>query len=351
MMSDRATGAASAPSSARDPGLWGALGVGLLVRGALLSLYPHTPAIADEQLHYATGVLVSELGMRAFGYWVPGYAALLAAVFAFSGPDPVAVKCVQIGLSLALVALVYGIARRTGDIRAARIAAWLTALDPTFAAYTHYLFSETLFLTLLTAALYTIARDPEGRSASNRIVTGLLFGLTTLTRGVVLYFLPLWVVWEWIRGRRPQAAHAAGIFAIALAVVMPWTLRNAAKYHAFQLTDGTLGATAYFAFSEVRFNQDLGFKKLRPRRSREPCPSEILAHVEPLPRTPAAAALSVGRDAGHAQRKGLDPHDRRGTSVRHRRSRCPAELRAEERSRVRPRASGRSDDADPATLL
>ena len=123
--------------------------------------------------------------------------------FAFSGPDPVAVKCVQIGLSLALVALVYGIARRTGDIRAARIAAWLTALDPTFAAYTHYLFSETLFLTLLTAALYTIARDPEGRSASNRIVTGLLFGLTALTRGVVLYFLPLWVVWEWIRGRRP----------------------------------------------------------------------------------------------------------------------------------------------------
>lgn len=230
-------------------------------------------------------MLVSHFGLRAFGRWPPGYEALLGGTFALAGPDALAAKCVQLALSLGLVALVYALGRRAAGRRAGRIAAWLAALDPTFIAYTHYLFSETLFLTLLGAAMLAVAWDPEGRSGRARGLAGALFGLAGLTRSVALYFLPLWAAWEWLRGRRRRALHATGILAAALALVAPWTAWNAVRYRAFQLVDATLVDAAYFAFSEVPMNQDLGFAWLRPPRSRAPCPDVRNPHLEPLPPT------------------------------------------------------------------
>jgi 4-amino-4-deoxy-L-arabinose transferase-like glycosyltransferase len=265
--------------------------VGLVLRAALLARYPHLRGIGDETIHYATGVLTAEFGLSVLGQWAPLYDAMLAGVFRIAGPDPLAPKLLQVALSPLPIVCAYALARAATSERAGRIAAWLLAVDPSLVAFSHYLYTETLFVSLLLLASWALFRRPQGRTRGDLLLAGVLFGLTILTRSVALYFLAAWAGFEALRGRRREAAQAALVFAVALAVVLPWTLRNAFKYHDLLLVDGTLGRTAYFAFSEALFNRDLGY--VGPRQE---LPARAECQVGEAPGAPAlpdAAALEA----------------------------------------------------------
>ena len=109
-----------------------------------------------------------------------------------------------------------------------------------------YLYSETLFTTLLLASLWLLHRHPEGAGRRDCVLAGVLFGLAALTRSAALYFLPLWLAWLiWLEhrgdpasaGRRAAVSwrRALVVTSVALATVLPWTLRNAVSYRDFLL--------------------------------------------------------------------------------------------------------------------
>lgn len=274
----------AAPSGARDPWLWAALALGFALRALLLARYPHIQGMGDELVHYLTAQFVTLFGPGVLGQWAPLYDSLLAAVFHLAGPDPLAARAVQVVLSTATIAGVYALARASGSLRAARIATAICALDPTLVAFNHYLFTETLFVALLVAAACALFCGPTPRSRSRTVAGGGLFGLAILTRSVGLYFLVLWVLWEWLRGRRREAADAALVLLTALALVLPWTLRNFQKYDDFLLVDATLGRTAYFAFSERFFSWDLGYAGSGPVRPlRDECAVGLAPGAPELP--------------------------------------------------------------------
>ena len=139
---------------------------------------------------------------------------------------------------------------RAGGRGAGRIAALLCALQPGLAAYSHYIYSETLFTALLTGAAYLWYRSPRpGRSAA--VGAGVLFGLAALTRSVAFYFLPVWLGWLVLRRRWSELRRVALLAGVTLAVVLPWTIRNALVFHDFILIDGTLGRTAWWAYNDA----------------------------------------------------------------------------------------------------
>lgn len=287
-----AGGSAPRTPALRDPFLWGAMAVALALRLALLLRYPDNRGVGDETIHYVMSVLAAHLGPQVFGQWAPGYDALLAAIFRVFGPDPFVAKLFQTAISTATLPLVYDLARAGGSRRAARIAAALFALDPTLAAYTHYLFSETLFVALFVLAAWLLFRRGGERGVGDCVAAGAVFGLAVLTRSVGIYFLLLWAAWSAFRGRRHEARDAAVVLAVTLAVLAPWTVRNAFKYHGFLLVDGTLGRTAYFAFSDVWFNQDLGFLGWQQQtRNREECKVGRAPGLDPLPPVAELEAL------------------------------------------------------------
>jgi len=274
---------AGAPPPALDPWLWVALCAGATLRGWLLWLYSDLWGFGDETLHYVKGMLVSQYGTGLLGHWAPGYEVFLGALLPLSAPDPWAAKAVQVVLSVVTIGLVYGIARNAGGCRAGRVAAVLCALHPSLAAYSHYLYAETLYIALLCAAIWVLHRGGERSRRSELVAGGVLFGLAGLTRSVVLYFLPLWILWELVRGRRRRAAEAAIVLGCALVVVLPWTLRNLEKYDGFVLVDGTFGPTAWLATKELLFNQDLGFNDDRGGGGSPTCPNPRIAGPDPLP--------------------------------------------------------------------
>lgn len=244
--------------------------------------------MGDELVHYLTAQFVTLFGPGVLGQWAPLYDSLLAAVFRLAGPDPLAAKAVQVVLSTATIAGVYALARASGSLRAARIAAGTCALDPTLVAFSHYLFTETLFVALLVAAACALFCGPTPRPRSRTVAGGGLFGLAILTRSVGLYFL---VLWEWLRGRRREAADAALVLLTALALVLPWTLRNFQKYDDLLLVDATLGRTAYFAFGERFFSWDLGYAGSGPVRPlRDEC---AVGRAPGAPELPPARAIQA----------------------------------------------------------
>ncbi|MCS5626694.1 MAG: glycosyltransferase family 39 protein, partial [Planctomycetes bacterium] len=265
--------------------LWIALLLALALRAGLLLLYPYLPGLGDESLHYVMAVLVEQLGHGVMGHWGPGYEVFLASIFSAAGPDPWAAKAVQVFVSTASVLLIWAIAYRAGGQRAGRIAAFLAAVYPSLVAYATYLYSETLFLALILAGMTALFGLSGERTRLRCVVAGIFFGLATLTRSLVLYFLPVWIVWALLRGRRREAAEAALVLLVMLALLLPWTARNWSRYDGFLLVDGTVAQTSYIAFSEVLFSTDLGFDHWRSQlpRSRPRCPFEPVPDLEPLP--------------------------------------------------------------------
>ena len=290
----RADGTGAGRSPWADPFFWLAVALGLFLRIQLLVEHPYSRARGDEALHYVLGVLVANFGTGHLGHWAPGYDALLGAIFAIAGPDPVHAHIVHIALSMGTVAVVFRMAWGLAGRRAARIACVMAAVYPTLVMFSHYFFSENLYLLLLSAAVYLFHRNPQGPSRAEWVSSGVLFGLSALTRSLGVWFFPCWAVWEFFRGRRQIAACVLKTFAVAMLMVVPWTIRNAVKYDGFLLVDGTLGRTAYLAYSLTEIPIGDPSPELPDpgaERVREPCPAVYVTDWDDLPPVPELAKL------------------------------------------------------------
>lgn len=273
-----------------DPLLLVALAVALLLRAAALALYWDIEGRGDERVHYVLGVLVTHLGPDAITRWAPAYEFFQAFAYSLLRPEPWAAKALQVLVSTATVGLIYALTLRLGGRRPARIAAFVAALYPSFIAYSHYLYPETLYILLLTGSVYAFFRKPGNPARGDLAASGVLFGLAVLTRSVAVHFLPVWIGWSLLRGRWREARNVAIVAGIALAVVAPWTLRNARLYERFVLVDPIAGLVGYYAFNKQPLNRDIGYRQ-RFDSDRPRCRVPVLLGRDPLPPVEELVAL------------------------------------------------------------
>jgi len=177
---------------------------------------------------------------------LPGYPAFLALCFLLFGSEHYhAVLLVQILIDLAGCFFIADLARRTVSETAGRIAFLLAALCPFTANYTVAPLAETLSIffvaiTLDAAAAGLSVAEGEGYSWKAWVCCGIAISAGILLRpdgGILLVALGLFLLWRmW---RRP--GEGAGLFwaatlvlTIALAPLVPWTIRNWRDFHRFQ---------------------------------------------------------------------------------------------------------------------
>jgi len=179
---------------------------------------------------------------------LPGYPAFLAAIFWLFGPGNFkAVMLAQILIDLGTCLLVADLTRRMVSERAARIAFVLAALCPFLANYAAAELTETLeiFFTALALDCAVAALDnmPEIRARKLWVGTGAAIAACILLRpdgGILLAAVALYLAafaWKHCRHReRGRGILAAGIVIalIALAPLIPWTIRNFRTLHHFQ---------------------------------------------------------------------------------------------------------------------
>jgi len=272
--------------------------VGLAVRVIYITL-AHTYRIRPSEDHFQFGWEAGRIAralVTGFGYadpfanafyahtgptaWLPPlYPLLMAAVFRLFGVYTRSSAWVLLALnsvfSAATALAVWQIAVRVLNRRAALWSAWLWVFYPAALQYAvrwpwEMCLTTALFSFVLALALRMRGTGVDGSPSSapraqparvdeqrptNWLLFGLLWGLIALSNSTLLIFLPicgLWIILPSLSApsRRMNdilsASRGPALAALVfLAVIAPWTLRNAQVFHAFIPLRGNLGAELY----------------------------------------------------------------------------------------------------------
>lgn len=158
------------------------------------------------------------------GVWPPLHAMLVGLVFALLGPSLSAARWLPLLLSAGTTLLVLRYARRLVEPRGAVAAALLHALYPAFVGFSHLLWSETLFIALLIAAVAAALGVETAASARQRLLgalgAGACLGLAGLTRAAILPFLLLVPAWIALRGGRGRSRWGLALVSLATALLL-----------------------------------------------------------------------------------------------------------------------------------
>lgn len=190
-----------------------------------------------------------QLGGAASATYPPGYPLFLAPFTALTGgagAEVVVVQCALGGLCAVMTA-------RIGDLlystRVGGVAGIAAALAPQLAFWEAYPISDVLGLTLLLAGTVQLFRaapartqdsdPPLGPAISYRraAVAGALFGASALVRPLSLSLAIPALFWLANRSISVSWRERAGLFAVVVAVMIalmaPWTVRNAVEFGGF----------------------------------------------------------------------------------------------------------------------
>jgi len=98
--------------------------------------------------------------------------------------------------------------------------------------------SEPLSIVLVAVLLWVLVRYTDSRRTRDTVLAGVVFGLLCLTRTIFLPWLPFLAILIWWCGR--DLKPAALFLVMAMAIQLPWAIRNCVVTHAF-MPFGTLG--------------------------------------------------------------------------------------------------------------
>ena len=235
--------------------------LGTALAGVVLRLLfvVYFPAVTDDSRVYAdfatnwlqhgTYALTQSGEIVPSDTRLPGYPGFLAVIFALFGPGNFrAVMLAQILVDLGTCFIIADLTRRTVSDKAARIAFVLAALCPFLANYAAAVLTETLevFFTVmaLDCAVAGLDRLNQGLFSWKAWAgSGLSIATCILLRpdgGIVLIAVCLYLAFlGWKRWREhsslvPIVKAAALTGLLALAPLVPWTMRNFRTLHHFQ---------------------------------------------------------------------------------------------------------------------
>jgi 4-amino-4-deoxy-L-arabinose transferase-like glycosyltransferase len=164
-------------------------------------------------------------------FWPVGYPFFLSLVYRCFPAGDLAGKLANVALSAAVVALTYLIGRRLFGESAGRVAAVIVALLPSQVVECSLLRTETLFLALFLLGFWLLLRAAARPRFSflGSAGIGIALGLASLVRPLLLPFPVVALLVLWLSGSslRKTALTMLTLVAAQVAVIAPWTVRNA----------------------------------------------------------------------------------------------------------------------------
>ena len=230
------------------------LGVGLLVRLALLYATRDTGLmIVDEQHYHALALNL----LHGHGFaWEPGnltsirpplYPAFVALVWRLTGTESLLViRFAQVVVALGNVYLVYRLGLLLFDRRVALLAAAGLCLYPSLLGFSVFILTEVLFTFLLTSTVLGIAILLRKENTWVALGSGIALGLGALTRSVLWPFpaiLCSFIFFAMRGSARRRLLITLLVFMGYAAVVGPWAIRNTQLQGVFTVVDTMGGIT------------------------------------------------------------------------------------------------------------
>jgi hypothetical protein len=156
------------------------------------------------------------------------------------------------------VVLVGFLGRRVGGALVGVIAAAIAAVYPMLFLSEAVLMAESVYVLLVTAALLLAYRAAEAPNPLHFAALGLVIGLAALTRAEGLFFavvlvIPLAISLRSLATKR-RVVLAAVAIGISVLVVVPWTIRNAVRLHAFVPISNNIGTAVDGANCDLTYS-------------------------------------------------------------------------------------------------
>lgn len=166
---------------------------------------------------------------------------LIAGGMAITGGRLVGARLIEALLSVLTTWLAWRVGRRVAGERAALWAAALLAFYPSHVAFSHWFWSETVYLFFTMLAMDRLlaadAGDGAKAAAAAAAVAGAALGLAALTRSLGLVLLVVSAAWL-VPGRGRRGLQLAAVMALAAAVVVaPYSIRATQRAGTLVLTD------------------------------------------------------------------------------------------------------------------
>jgi 4-amino-4-deoxy-L-arabinose transferase-like glycosyltransferase len=212
---------------------------------ALVATRPTGPAGDELELFVRAARMVTGPPIADDTARAPGILYFYASAFHALWPALIVAKAANVLVSSLTVWPAYWIGRQFGGVRqtdAARgaepipdregvqvglLAAAGVALYPTFIAFSHFVWSEPLFILLSSSGVALLVRARGGDRLLDYALAGSMLGLAALTKESGVLFVPLAAIYLYLLDRaqpRRAALRALSLsFAFGL-VLLPWTL-------------------------------------------------------------------------------------------------------------------------------
>jgi 4-amino-4-deoxy-L-arabinose transferase-like glycosyltransferase len=152
----------------------------------------------------------------------------------FGAEDHLTARAIQAAIGGAIPVLVAQLGRRIFGWPVGLLAAAVLCVYLPLIYFGRLLMTETLYTFLLIGALCLTPQPWEMRRMA-ALLCGAVFGLACLTRGILLGFAPVLLLWSWLMGqpKRSGLVTATWIAIGILATITPWTIRNYYIHNAF----------------------------------------------------------------------------------------------------------------------
>jgi hypothetical protein len=212
--------------------------VALLPRLFVAIAWAREPVWDGHYYHLGASRIAAGLGysedvvIRGAAVWKPwthypvGYSALLGFFYRIFGEHLLVGPLLNALLGAATAILVHRVALQHVGTARARVAGGLAALHPGLIAYCPLVMTEIPSAFLLILLLWTLLRFRGTWHAT--IWGGVILGVLTLMRPASLLLAPLVALSE-PRPLQRAALRGLAMLGVALALVMPWTIRNCVR--------------------------------------------------------------------------------------------------------------------------
>jgi 4-amino-4-deoxy-L-arabinose transferase-like glycosyltransferase len=221
-------------------------------------------------------------------YIEPMYPFVAAGVYLVTNHSLMAMVLLQLLIAAATVWLLGRVATlASGRIDVGIVAALLMAVHPGFIRYSGVLHPLVFDSFFFVAAGGVVIRYRQLPTLRRGLTAAAIIGLGVLARPTVLLFLlPLvWIAWRTRDSLKVRLVRSVAVVAVTLAVIAPWTIRNAVVLHDFVLTRSGTGFVFWLGHNQWTTGSAL---------DREGNP--IIFHAPPELRQRIAAADELTRD-------------------------------------------------------
>ncbi len=173
----------------------------------------------------------------------PIYPLFLASIYALTNYSLAAARIVQVLLSALTVLCLYGIARLVFNAKIAFISSLGWAIYPLTIYLSGEFYTESLAFFLEFASVLLLYRAITDHRWLLTLVSGILFGMTSLTHPNSALWAPVFVVWIFFFGVFKKPLLNAALFCAGIGIILtPWVIRNYMVFHSFVPLSSLAGA-------------------------------------------------------------------------------------------------------------